>query len=526
MSDVERTDRPAAGPEQADPAAARREPTDEDAVRVARRRFFRALAADALNLAAAVTGAAGALRQASAEAAGALVTAAGNTAATAPSPATTAGGAATQPAPSAAEPVPSGFRSPFRLEGDTLILLDQRRLPDEIVEVRCLTGPEVAQAIRDLVIRGAPALGQVAALGLALSAGRAIHSKPWARRAIVSGTANALRNARPTAVNVAWAMDRMLARFEVEDGVKPDGAAIARALREEAEAIAAEATQDHGRMAALGAALVPWFDDRPSRILTHCNTGPLACGQVGTALGVVQVAHADGRSVHVYVDETRPWLQGARLTAWELAQAGVPYTVLADAAAGWMLASGEIDAVLVGADRIAANGDTANKIGTYPLAALAARHGVPFYVVAPTASIDLAAADASAIPIEMRPPAEVLSLQGRRIAPAGAEALNPAFDVTPAELVTAFVTEEGVLRAPYEGPLAAAVAAARARHPAPVRAAPAGASSPEGADTGPIATQGDETASASPEEAGAGPSAPDAVPPEPDASPPAADAVP
>ena len=474
MSDVERTDPPAAAPPH--PPAAGGEPPDRDEIRVARRRFFRAFAADALNLAAAVAGAAGALRDASAEAAGALVGGAGNPATVGSGPAAaTIAGAVAVPGPAAAAPPPSGFRSPFRLEGDTLILLDQRRLPVEIVEVRCLTGPDVAQAIRDLVIRGAPALGQVAALGLALSAGRATLSKPWARRAIVNGTANALRNARPTAVNVAWAMDRMLARFEAEDGEKPDGEAIARALREEAEAIAAEATRDHGRMAALGAALLPWFDDRPSRILTHCNTGPLACGQVGTALGVVQVAHADGRSVHVYVDETRPWLQGARLTAWELAQAGVPYTVLADAAAGWVLASGEIDAVLVGADRIAANGDTANKIGTYPLAALAARHGIPFYVVAPTASVDLEAADGAAIPIEMRPAAEVLSLHGRRIAPAGADALNPAFDVTPAGLVTAIVTEEGVLRAPYERPLAAAVAAARARRPPPTRVTAPGA---------------------------------------------------
>ena len=464
MNEAERPDPP--GASDASPA--------EDELRVARRRFFRAFAADALHLAATVAGAAGALREASAEAAGSLVAGAGAQAPSAPkaTDGAPAGPAiAATPTQAPAQPSP-GFRSPFKLDGDALVLLDQRRLPDEIVEVRCVTGADVAQAIRDLVVRGAPALGQVAAYGLALSAGRATLSKPWARRAVMHGTANALRNARPTAVNVAWALDRMLARFAAEEGEEPDGEAIARALRDEADAIAAEATADHGRMAALGAELVPWFSERPTRILTHCNTGPLACGQVGTALGVVQVAHADGRSVHVYVDETRPWLQGSRLTAWELAQAGVPYSVLADSAAGWLLASGQVDAVLVGADRIAANGDAANKIGTYPLAVLGARHGVPFYVVAPTSSVDLAAAEGSAIPIEMRSGVEVLSLHGRRIAPTGAEAINPAFDVTPAELITAIVTEEGVLRAPYEASLTAAVAAARARRPSPTAVPP------------------------------------------------------
>ncbi|MCU0483715.1 MAG: S-methyl-5-thioribose-1-phosphate isomerase [Chloroflexi bacterium] len=355
-------------------------------------------------------------------------------------------------------------------------MVDQRRLPDELVEVRCLTADDVTLAMKDLVVRGAPALGQVAAYGLALAAGRAAGSPPWARRTMVAGAAASLRAARPTAVNVAWAVDRMLARFAAEDGQQPDGPAVARALFEEADAIAAEATADHGRMAGLGVGLLPWFADRPTRILTHCNTGPLACGRIGTALGVVQVAHAEGRPVHVFVDETRPWLQGARLTAWELARAGVPCTILADAAAGWLLASGQVDAVLVGADRIAANGDTANKIGTYPLAVLAARHGVPFYVVAPTASIDLDAPDGSVIPIETRVADEVLSIRGRRIAPAGAQALNPVFDVTPAELVTAIVTEAGVLHDPYALSLATAVGAARSalRPPASLPAGPSG----------------------------------------------------
>ena len=220
------------------------------------------------------------------------------------------------------------------------MLVDQRRLPDELVEVVCESAGDVAQAIREMVVRGAPALGQVAAAGLALAAGRAKHSKPYARRAILRGSSNALVNARPTAVSIRWATNRMLARYAALGELLDDGPAVAAALREEAEAIIGEATADHAVMARLGAVLLPEPPDRPLQLLTHCNTGPLACGQIGTALGVVQALAADGRAVHVYVDETRPWLQGARLTAWELAQAGIPYTLLADAAAGWLLASG------------------------------------------------------------------------------------------------------------------------------------------------------------------------------------------
>jgi len=319
-----------------------------------------------------------------------------------------------------------------------------------------------------MVVRGAPALGQVAAVGLALAAGRATLSKPYARRAILRGSANALVNARPTAVSIRWATNRVLARYAALGELLDDGPAIAAALREEAEAIIGEATLDHAAMASLGVGLLPVPEGRPIRLLTHCNTGPLACGQVGTALGVVQALAAEGREVQVYVDETRPWLQGARLTAWELGQAGIPYTLLADAAAGWLLATGDVDAVLVGADRIAANGDTANKVGTYPLAVLAARHGVPFYFVAPTATLDGDTADGSGITVEMRSAGEVTSFGGRRVAPLGAAAINPSFDVTPAELITAIVTEAGILRAPYGPVIAAAIAAREARRPAPM----------------------------------------------------------
>ncbi|TMC62798.1 MAG: S-methyl-5-thioribose-1-phosphate isomerase, partial [Chloroflexi bacterium] len=242
-----------------------------------------------------------------------------------------------------------------------------------------------------------------------------------------------------------------------------DGHAVAAALRAEADAIVAEATEAHGRLADFGLAELPQVGDRPLQILTHCNTGPLACGQFGTALGIVQALHHAERPVHVWIDETRPYLQGARLTAWELAQAGVPHTVIADMAAGHLMARGEVDAVLVGADRIAANGDTANKIGTYTLAVLAARHRIPFFVCAPMSSVDLETGEGSEIVIEERPPDEVLLIKGRSIAPAGTDARNPAFDVTPAELITAIVTDEGALGPPFGPSLAAAAERSRQR---------------------------------------------------------------
>jgi methylthioribose-1-phosphate isomerase len=318
-----------------------------------------------------------------------------------------------------------------------------------------------------MAVRGAPAIGQVAALALAQSAVLASRSRPYARRATIRGAANALRNARPTAVNLGWAVDRLMARYRAVGDLNDDGEVIAAALRDEADAIVAEATEDHARLAEAGFAALPEPTvEHPLRLLTHCNTGPLACGQFGTALGIVQVAHHTGRELHVWVDETRPHLQGARLTAWELAQAGVPHTLIADVAAGSIIARGEVDAILVGADRIAANGDTANKVGTYPLAVLAARHGVPFFVCAPLSSVDPATPDGTEIPIEDRSPDEVLHVRGVRIAPPETEAANPAFDVTPAELISAIVTEEGVLRPPFGPALADAIERREARRAA------------------------------------------------------------
>ena len=414
-----------------------------------RRRFFRAFAGELVQTAATVAGAAQALQRASAEAASVILSPSSLEVDEPPGRAVSAG--------------PSGFRTPFRLDGDTLHLIDQRRLPDALVETECRSAAEVAFAIRQMVIRGAPAMGQAAAIGLALSANRVRETRPYARRATLRGAANALVNARPTAVNVRWAVDRVMARYEEIGELSEDGDAIADAMREEADRIVFEATTDHGRLAEYGLTELETPADRPLRILTHCNTGPLACGQFGTALGIVQAAHHAGREVHVWVDETRPYLQGARLTAWELAQAGVPYTLIADVAAGHLMATGEVDVVLVGADRVAANGDTANKVGTYTLAVLAARHGIPFYVCAPLSSVDLDTADGSAIPIEERPADEVLKVRGTLLAPPDAAARNPAFDITPAELIGGIITEEGVIRAGFEDGLRAATGRSRQR---------------------------------------------------------------
>jgi len=418
-----------------------------------RRRFFRAFAGEIIQGAATVAGAAQALQRASAEAASAILDPEGGARRPDPGP-TAATGAATGPA---------GFRTAFREEDGALLLVDQRRLPDALVEYPCRSAGEVAFAIREMIVRGAPAIGAAAAIGLALSAAKIRSARPYARRATLRGGANALINARPTAVNLRWAVERLMARYTEIGELSEDGDAIAAAMRTEADSIVMEATTDHGRLATFGLAILPTPGDGPVRVLTHCNTGPLACGQFGTALGIVQAAHFAERPIHVWVDETRPYLQGARLTTWELAQAGVPHALIPDVAAGHLMARGEVDVILVGADRVAANGDTANKVGTYTLAVLAARHGIPFFICAPTSSVDLETADGSAIVIEERKPEEVLEIRGVRIAPPGTQVRNPAFDVTPAELITGIITEEGVVHAPFEPGLRQATEGARAR---------------------------------------------------------------
>ena len=428
-----------------DPASTPSQPTDpatRDRADVGRRRFFREFATEVLHGAVTVVGAAQALQRASADAASAIL-----------DPTSLGLGA---PDRAEAGTAPSGFRTPFRESPGVVHVIDQRRLPEELVEVDIRSAAEAVRAIREMVVRGAPAIGQVAALGLALTAENIRDGLPYARRATLRGAATALINARPTAVNVRWAVDRLMARYEAIGDLSQDGGAIADAMRAEADTIVFETTEDHGRLAAFGLEALTFPEDRALRILTHCNTGPLACGQYGTALGIVQAAHHAGRDIHVWVDETRPYLQGARLTAWELDQAGVAHTLIPDVAAGHLMARGEVDVVIVGADRVAANGDFANKVGTYTLAVLADRHGVPFYAAAPMSSVDLDTLDGTAIPIEERGAEEVLSFRGVRIAPPNTEVRNPAFDVTPADLVTAIVTEEGVLRPPYAASLGAA----------------------------------------------------------------------
>ncbi len=415
-----------------------------------RRRFFRQFAGDVVHSAATVVGAAQAIQRASADAASAILDPSSYT-------------QADRVVPPAA---PSGFRTPFREGPGVLYIVDQRKLPDVLEEFEAKSAAQVGYAIREMIVRGAPAIGQVAALGMALTAKANAGTRPYARRATFRGAANVLRSSRPTAVNLGWAVDRVMAAYEAVGELSEDGDAIAAAVRAEADAIVFEATEDHGRLASFGLEALDFPEDGPLRILTHCNTGPLACGQFGTALGVVQAAYHAGRPIHVWVDETRPYLQGARLTAWELAQAGVPHTLIPDVAAGHLMARGEVDAVIVGADRIAADGDTANKIGTYPLAVLAARHGIPFLVAAPVSSIDLGTATGADIPIEERSADEVLMIRGVRLAPPDTDVRNPAFDVTPAELISGIVTDEGVLRPPYETSLAEAVAARQLRRSA------------------------------------------------------------
>ena len=335
--------------------------------------------------------------------------------------------------------------TPMRFDGETLELIDQRRLPAEETWIRCRTAAETADAIRQMVVRGAPAIGATAAFGFVLAARAAAGGSPDELRRALAEAAETLEGARPTAVNLAWAVDRMrkVASRALDEHL--DNGEVVRRLGNEAQAIFEEDVEANRAMGRHGAMLVP----DGARVLTHCNTGALATTAYGTALGVVRAAVAEGKSVRVLADETRPYLQGARLTAWELQRDGIPVTVITDNAAGHLMARGEIDLVIVGSDRIAINGDVANKIGTYTVAVLARRHGIPFYVAAPTSTIDADCPDGEAIPIEERDPDEVVEVLGRRTAPEGVEARHPAFDVTPAELVTAIVTEQGIHRAPY-----------------------------------------------------------------------------
>jgi len=334
---------------------------------------------------------------------------------------------------------------------DGVVMIDQRKLPAGEIYVRCTSAKEVARAIKTMVIRGAPAIGVAAAMGLALGLRRSKATGTQKLAAEFYKTCELMAGTRPTAVNLFWAIERMKQAFAAAAAAGESVDQITDRLEAEARRIHDEDVASCRAMGAHGAAVVP---DR-ARILTHCNAGALATAGYGSALGVVRAAVAQGKQVTVLADETRPFLQGARLTAWELVRDGIETTVITDSMAGSLMRQAQIDLVIVGADRIAANGDVANKIGTYTVAVLAKAHGLPFYVAAPTSTIDLATPDGAHIPIEERDEREVSHLGSSRLTPKGARIRNPAFDVTPHEYVTGIVTELGVLRPPYVETLAA-----------------------------------------------------------------------
>ncbi|HAA90205.1 MAG TPA: S-methyl-5-thioribose-1-phosphate isomerase [Peptococcaceae bacterium] len=333
----------------------------------------------------------------------------------------------------------------FCWEKDHLLLLDQSKLPLEVDYIACCSHHDVAEAIREMRVRGAPAIGVAAAFGIALAAFKYSPESKDSLEDFLFEAAKVLKETRPTAVNLVWALERMLEVYQKRLKEKPLDE-VRTGLLEAARQILADQKARDDKIASFGATLIP----EKANILTYCNTGALATGGLGTALGVIVRAHEEGKRVHVYVPETRPVLQGARLTVWELREKGIPFTLITDNMAGYLFSRGEIDLVIVGADRIAANGDFANKIGTYSLAVLAFHHQRPFYVAAPVSTFDLGIASGEDIPIEMRNPDEVRMIQGTPITDSQCPVLNPAFDVTPHELVSGFITEKGVIKPPFE----------------------------------------------------------------------------
>lgn len=334
---------------------------------------------------------------------------------------------------------------PIAWEDDGIIILDQRALPAAERYITCRTLAQVCDAIRDLAIRGAPAIGIAAAMGIALAMVRAHPETRWAAEAVFTEAQEALAATRPTARNLFWALERMDRVFSsaLQAGLPLD--TVTEQLVTSARRMLDEDMATNRQLGRHGQELIP----HGARILTHCNAGALATGGYGTALGVIRAAREEGKNVHVYAGETRPVFQGMRLTAWELMKEGIPATIITDSMAGWLMARGEIDLFLCGADRIATNGDTANKIGTYSIAVLARHHGIPCYVAAPLATVDSALRDGSAIPIEERDPREVTVVAGKLLAPEGVSVFNPAFDITPHTLISAIITERGIVRPPF-----------------------------------------------------------------------------
>ena len=339
-----------------------------------------------------------------------------------------------------------------------VVMLDQRRLPQRVEYLTLDNYREVISAIRDMAIRGAPAIGAAGAYGMALAAASEPAENAMNLLKILDRAAGEIKASRPTAVNLAWAVDRVISRL---NAARPDSLAQIRQLAlAEANAIAAEDIRTNRLIGSNAQPLVP----QKAVFIHHCNTGSLATVDYGTALGIIRTAHEIGKDVFVYVDETRPRLQGARLTAWELQQLGIDHAVIVDGASGHVMRTRHVDLVTVGCDRVAANGDTANKIGTYNLALAARAHGIPFYIAAPTSTIDLALESGDQITIEERDPQEISSIGGERITPPGTKVYNPAFDVTPAGLITAIITEAGVAYPPYRRSLDQMAARAREMH--------------------------------------------------------------
>ncbi len=423
-----------------------------------RRRFFRLFAGDVAGSVGSMIGAARTLQAESASAAQELLGMGGAAA--------SGGGAAPAvPGPRAQGPYlanTAGYRAPFRFEDDAVFAWDQRQLPDILQEIEIAGAADGVNAINDGAVLGAAVQAQLAASTVALVAARAWDSRPFARRATIRGSANAFRMNRPASAQMGLALDRMLAVVD-DFPVDADGKVLADALRREAEEIIIEATEDHGRIAEHAPGALPGGPAASLHVLTAGSTGALGSGVFGTALGVITSRHHAGQRIHALVAESRPWLAGARIACWELGQAGVPHALVTDAAAPGCIASGEVECVLVSADRIAANGDVATPVGAYPLALAAQAADVPFIVCVATTALDLAIASGDDLVVEDARPSMVLAFGGQRIAPEGVHIRNPMTDVVPAAMVAAFITDEGVLRPPFGPAIAEAAARSAAR---------------------------------------------------------------
>ena len=468
-----------------------------------RRRFFRQFATDVFHTAATVAGAASAFQRGTAEAASAILSGPREDEVGANAQLAASGTAGGNAADTFAAPQPAvGYHSAFQVDGDRIVLVNQHRLPFALVQVECRTAIDAAHEIRELTVVGGPAVAQVAALSLALTARRIRESRPYARRAIIRAAETTLLQARPTSPQLRAAVARVMARYDEIEQSSEDGDAVADAMQDEADAIVFESNDDHGRIADAAASRIPELRDRRPGVLLIGATGAMAGGQSGTALAAVMAATYAERSLHVYVLEGRPLLNAGRVTIWELAQAAIPHTLLPDAAAGWLLQSGRVDVVLVGAEAIAQNGDVANDTGTYPVATLAARHGIPVVVCAPLAAVDLSAPNGAALETQMRPGREILELSKVPLTLLDTPAFNPLLDVTPADLVAAWATEEGLIEGVFAEGLQGALhrraqrlpdstatriragghPAAAADAPAAAADAPAAASAPVGSD--------------------------------------------